>query len=241
MIRLLPGLLFLLALVTPVHAQTIQWGDLVGATVLQSDGSTIPVALVGDPSPAFHFEIGSFGSFVPDDTNTALWKDFWKIFDAADFTGPTDNFFQGSVDMLSGQVSSSPDANPTDTFAAGEQGYIWIYNDLDPVPTAEWVLITNDGSDVPGRGPAWTFPAFDDQTSLILDWRTDTATTPIYGGLNDTTGPGERTDSSTVFDLQTHTFVPEPDSAFLLGLGAFLIFLRRGVRKIDCYRPGGTR
>jgi hypothetical protein len=221
--RLLPILILLgsLALSVQARADTVNWGSSFFGTHIQSDGSPI--------TATFNFEIGTFGSsFIPDETNVGLWEANWQVLDAAPYF-EFFSFFTGSFDLQDhptnpGQVvSTSPDADPVDFFV-GEQVYIWVYNTATPGPGAEWVLITdNDGL----NGDDWVLPDPDDQTVDPLQWRVSTATDAIFGGLNDVSGPGERTGGPPVFDLQTHTFVPEPSSALLLITGAGLLLLRR--------------
>ncbi len=210
-----------LAAASPGRADTVNWGSSFGGVHVESDGDALLAT--------FTFEIGTFGStFIPDETNVDLWSANWKVLDAATYND-TLNIFTDSFDLLDhptlpGQVvSNSPDADPVN-FSQGEQVYIWVYNTDTAAPGSEWVLITdNDGA----GGDDWVIPDPDDQTIDPVQWRVSTATQVVFGGLNDVSGPGERTGGPPLFDLQTHTFVPEPSGALLVGCGLGVLALRR--------------
>jgi hypothetical protein len=53
-----------------------------------------------------------------------------------------------------------------------------------------------------------------------------TGDTPGWGSQGGVTGPGERTDTG-IYDLQTHTFVPEPSSLVFAIIGTGLLLRRR--------------
>lgn len=208
-----------LGLAMQAQGRTINWGDAALGNDLTSDGTAIDVS--------FTFEIGTFGpSFVPDGTNVALWGVNWKPLDSATYNETLD-FFTSSF-----QIEAHPtlpntlvsDQNGTDTFAIGEQTYIWIFNTTVPGEAAEWALFTDNDT---LNGDDWLLPDPGDQSTEPLDWRQSTATVPVFGGLNDVTGPGERSDTSTVFQFQTHTFVPEPSTALLLAGALGLLGARR--------------
>ena len=212
------------------EARTIDWGSEVGSTLFDSTGAPL--------DDNFVFELGSFGSFIPTESNMTDWLTYWKPFDRA--TAPatsgwnsTDSYFTSSSTLLEdGTSSEAPGLSlPGYTFAQGEQAYIWVYNrlTLTTAPdqystTTEWALFTNgaDGN----AADDWLFPAHTDQTSLPLDWTLADATRTPFGGTNNVEGPGNYSVNPGTFDLQTHV-VPEPGSLLLLAASACLIGLRR--------------
>lgn len=209
-----------------VQSRSIDWGGAVGDSLFESGGAVFGADMV--------FELGSFGStFTPDSTNLDQWLANWKVFDRATAGNgwnptPGEQFFTSIANLETNGTSSESPPLPTYTFNQGEQGYIWVYKTNQTYAEGlEWALMTNNGSDGIS-GNDWLFPAHSDQTSLPLQWRLSTASTPVFGALNDQQGPGVFTNNPPQIDLQTHTIapIPEPGSALLLGLGA-IPFLRR--------------
>lgn len=209
------------------QARTINWGSSVGDTLLDSSGSAL--------SDLYTFELGSFGGFVPDQSNIELWSDNWKPFDQA--TAPlkfssADGFFSSSADLLSGGTSSASPPLPSFTFSQGEQAFIWAFNTKTlAVGITEWALITNDSGDGLSTDD-WTFPSPADHSATPLEWRLPVASHVIFGGLNGVEGPGVYTPPGTNFELQTHTIsvVPEPSGALLIALAGLVVRLRSRTR-----------
>ncbi|MDB6138442.1 MAG: hypothetical protein JWO94_1514 [Verrucomicrobiaceae bacterium] len=201
------------------NARSINWGSSVNDTLLYSAG--------GSEGDDVVFQLGSFGTFVPDTTNMSQWAANWNVFDQA--VAPDGSGFNSSQGFVSGTVTVNSDGTSSSglspyIFSQGEQAYIWAYKvDKTLANGGEWALITNDSTDGSALDD-WTFPAHADQTVLPLDWRLSNATDVIFGGLNSVQGPGDHNSNPVSFDLQLHTVVPEPGSALLactalLGLG----------------------
>ncbi len=219
-----PGLLFALLLggILPLQARTIEWGNAVGDTVVTSTG----IAL----DDSFIFELGSFGSFMPSESNLELWAANWKVFDRAvapalEGWNSAAGFFSSAATMNAGGVSSESPPLPSFTFTPGEQAYIWVYNGLTIDALTEWALVTNNALDG-NAADDWLFPAPGGKEDLPLEWRISGATRVPFGGLNDVEGPGDYSVTPPSFDLQTHA-VPEPASALLLGIAGLLSLRRR--------------
>lgn len=216
----------LLVMSTPVQSRTIEWGSAVGDTILRSNGLAL--------DDSFTFELGTFGLFIPDQSNLHLWQANWKVFDRA--VAPALNgwdsalgFFDGVATLETDGTSSNAPPLPSFTFAEGEQAYIWVYNGFNIDSLTEWALVTNNALDGNALDD-WTMPAHADQTGLPLEWRLSNATRVPFGGLNDLEGPGDYSVTPPAFDLQTHA-VPEPASALLVGIaGLFSLFRRRSRR-----------
>ena len=221
--RSLPLLAALLLSLLPAVARTIDWGNAVADTLVDSAGLSL--------DDSFTFELGTFGSFTPTASNIADWASHWKVFDraeapAASGWNSTFSFFNSTATLLvGGQSSESPPLLPY-TFLAGEQAFIWVYNvlNIDPAQT-QWALVTNDSSDS-NAADDWLMPVPGDKTDLPLEWRLSGASAVVFGGLHDQQGPGDYTSNPGVFDLQTAA-VPEPSGAVLLLLGAGFLSRRR--------------
>lgn len=209
---------------TQATARSIDWGGAVGDSLFDSGGNILDSTYI--------FEMGSFGSsFIPSELNMDLWLSNWKVFDRAiegNGWNSTDQFIASSANLLLNGTSSESPPLPSNFFAQGEQGYIWAYKANQTYAAGlEWALITNNSLDGNSAND-WLFPAHSDQTGLPLQWRLSTASTPIFGGLNDLSGAGDYSSTPALFDLQTATtVVPEPGSALLVAVCGFLIQLRR--------------
>ncbi|MCE9518318.1 MAG: PEP-CTERM sorting domain-containing protein [Verrucomicrobia bacterium] len=227
LIALASWLVGTLIMMPTARARTINWGSNVGSALYDSNG-----ILLGN---SFVFEIGSFGSFIPDATNLNLWGANWKIFDRAQAPAingwnSTFGFVTSSANLgVSGTSSESPPL-PAFTFAQGEAGYLWAFNTKTLASGTEWALITNNSSD---SNPAnnWVIPAPSDQTSLPLDWRLSNANAVIFGGLNNVEGAGAFAVTPGSFNLQTHSAVPEPGSAWLVIITGLSFFIGRRRRR----------
>lgn len=214
-----------------LEARTINWGTSVGALLYDSDGVKL--------DDTFSFDLGTFGSFVPDATNLSEWGLHWKPFDRA--TAPSASGWNSAAGYLASSANHESDGTssespplPSLTFAKNEQAYLWAYDSFTYANGVEWALITNNASDGSSVGD-WLMPDPADQLSQPLEWRISSslslstrATTVIFGGLNDVQGAGDFAAPAGTFALQTHAVaVPEPGSAFLIVSAGFLVFLRR--------------
>ncbi|GHC41366.1 PEP-CTERM sorting domain-containing protein [Roseibacillus persicicus] len=209
-------------------SQIIVWGsELKFGNVLTSSGGGVTLA-------EFSIELGSFGSFAPTPENTTEWMSHWKVFDAitveddpsndAFITGEGNSaLYGGRADLSEERTSDSEDANPSDTFVAGEQAYVFVRNADVPGAGTEWLLYTSRAH------PDWNFPGgFAEE----LQWYLPDADEAVWGAINGTTiGGGSYTDDTEEFYFRTHTFqtVPEPASGGLFAV-AGLILARRSRR-----------
>jgi hypothetical protein len=211
----------------PASAQTISWGSAANDFLFDSNGAPLDAS--------FTFEIGTFGTFVPDDTNMSLWLANWKVLDrvtapAANGWDPSQGFFSSSFTLLSdGTSSRGPAIGSGFVFSPGEQAFIWSYNSQTMNIGTEWALLTNNSSDG-NAADNWIIPPLPDPCnctpgSASLDWRLSTASQPDFGGLNNEYGPGNVTGTPPTYSLQT-AILPEPGSSLLV-LTAGLLFTRR--------------
>jgi protocatechuate 3,4-dioxygenase beta subunit len=197
------------------YSNTINWGSQFGSVNRQSDGTSPLTA-------AFTIQMGKFTTgFTPDESNVNLWAANWFVFDAAEGSeyNPAVGYFSSKKDLVNNTV-----------FQAGDQAYVWIYDDQAAEPGSEWLLYTNYD---------WTFPvAPAGQIVTPLSWRVSNATTAVFGAIDpDAGGPsatsvggGGGTLPATAFHLQTRTIlatVPEPAAAALWGALGLLMASRR--------------
>ena len=226
LLTLLLGVGFLVAPST-ASAQTIYWGSAANDALFDSTGNPL--------DNSYTFEVGTFGSFIPDDTNMPLWLANWKTLDrvtapAASGWDSTQGFFSSSFTLLSDGTSSRGAALGTGfVFSANEQAYIWAYNSQTMNIGTEWALITNNSTDG-NAADNWLIPPLPDPCNCIsgadsLEWRLSTASQPDFGGLNDEYGPGNVSSTPPTYSLQT-AVLPEPSSALLV-LTASLFMPRR--------------
>ncbi|MEM0897116.1 MAG: hypothetical protein AAGJ79_09515 [Verrucomicrobiota bacterium] len=164
--------------------------------------------------------LGTFGQlgdlFAPDESNTADWLANWVELDTTNYSTIPIPAFASSV-VLDGT---------TDIDRADEQVYMWFYNNQVGDTSSEWALISD---------PSWTIASAaqlnDGQSAPVSTFEMNTASIVRWGGLNDTPSTGGvRTDGTTPFDLQTHTFapvVPEPTVPAVLLVSLMAIMARR--------------
>ncbi len=225
--------LALLFYVPFASARSINWGNTVEDSLFDSSGTNALNA-------GYVFELGTFGSFVPDMSNIALWEANWKVLDQATTangkwdSSPTVSQFSSTVDLLSDGTSSASPPLPSFTFGQDEQAYIWAFNTKTlAVGTTEWALITNNASDG-NTADDWKLPAPADHSVLPLDWLLPLASQAIIGGQNNQQGGGDYTPPTGGYDLQTHTLsvVPEPSGVLLIATAGLLLQLRRRSRTL---------
>lgn len=192
------------------HARVISWSSGVGDNFLQADGVT-PM------DGSFTFELGGFSSgFTPTLANLSLWQTNWVVFDtAADNNGwnPGAGYYSGTATAVAGVGSNITSSNTGQTFAIGQQAYIWTFNSKSVDVGSEWSLIKNT---------AWTYPVADPFNPNDLQWTlSDVGNAAIAGGTS--------TDGNTfISTLQTQA-VPEPGSALLVAVAGVMIRLRRRI------------
>lgn len=213
------ALTLFLAFSSPAWADTINWGSEFGSRNVQSDGSA-PVAT------GFTVQLGKFTTgFSPDGANVELWAANWTVFD---------ELLPGEHNAAFGYYTSERQLLDNTTFQPGEQAYVWMYNSQTVVPGSEWLLYTNDGRDG-AAADDWVFPDVPgSQQTLPLSWRVSNASRVIFGALDpDDDGPdpsrrgdGHGTPPGGGFNVQTHTFVPEP-GASLLSIAALMLLAAR--------------
>jgi hypothetical protein len=232
--RLLPLLgLWLVMSFAPAAAtaQTIYWGSAANDFLFDSTGAPL--------DDSYTFELGTFGVFLPDDTNLDQWQTHWKVLDravapAASGWNAADGFFSGTVTLQAdGSSSRGPDLGTSFTFNPGEQAYIWVFNSPAMATGTEWSLVTNDSSDGLAADD-WLIPALPDPCGCSsgadsLEWRLSTASQPDFGGLNEEYGPGNVSSTPPTYSLQTAT-LPEPAGILLLLTAASLLHLPRSRR-----------
>lgn len=213
------------ALSLPAQARTIEWGSTTSGNLFTSTGSIL--------DSSFSFELGTFGTgFTPTQANMTDWLTNWKPFDRAyEGTGYNSSipYVDSSAALQLDGTSSSLTIGSSPTFSAGEQAYIWVYNTQSYGTGLEWALITGTSSGPGASDTAWFMPSPADQTSLPLNWRFDTAATPVFGGLNNLPGPGDTSSTPPIYELQTHTVaaIPEPSGSLLIAAAGLLIQIRR--------------
>ncbi len=213
-----------LVVFSPARAQTINWGNATSVDDINFDSSG------GLLDATYTYVLGVFDAgFDPVLESTADWYSNWTTLSTATYNEGASYFSDSWL--------------VTDNTYVGRQAYIWIYNKTEPLDsTTEWALITDaDGLGVgDGADDDWVIPTLetDDGDGCCgkggtFEWRIQNATTGVFGGLNDTQGAGEYSDTPTPFEVQTHSFpplVPEP-GIFALFACAGLLGLRRGVRR----------
>ena len=218
---------------TSSQATTIDWGTYFSSTTYLFDSTGAPL------TSEFVFELGSFGTFVPTAANMSDWQANWKPFDrAVDTDGwiPSAGTVGSSATLESDLTTDNATLSQSNTFAAGEQAYIWVYKGTAGNPNysagLEWALVTNNSSDA-NLSDDWLFPAPSGHGVLTLDWRIEDATASPFGGLNDTQYDGSYSSTPPAFILQTHTTatIPEPGTGLLLGLTALGLIRRKRVAR----------
>lgn len=152
-------------------------------------------------SGTFAFHLGSFGSFTPTLSNTALWDSNFSSLSSAAWS-VDDQAFSGAA------ILSSNDG----AFTQGGQAYIWGQGVVAGI--TEWILITNN---------TWLFPA---STNLLTtSWDiSDVGTGTVIGTL------GVAQVGADPYIQTAATAVPEPATyAVIFGVFAagFVAYRRR--------------
>lgn len=208
-----------------LNAQTVHWGNALLDTLIQSDGTEITA---GD---GFTFQIGVFQSgFTPTSGNPENWLANWRPLDGAAFNDDA-NFFNSTFDIVPDSVepqfgtSNSPEAYPGLQVQAGQQLWMFVYNNTNMDTTTELFLA--------GAG-TWTLPTVaNNQMIMPGGFRvSQIVSAPVFGGANDLRGGGNYSGGDPGFELQTATFIPEPSAVLLQAAGLFALctLRRRGPR-----------
>ena len=198
---------------------TINWGSEIHPTNthnVESDGVTLWNA-------GYTVSLGVFaGIFVPDENNTGLWATEWRELSRTTYN-VEDGYYAGEAILQDNTV-----------FAAGQQAYVWIYNDPNPVPGSEWLMVTDTDWTIP------TVPEDQQQTLFPKAWdvvcSTGDGADAIFGGLTLPVAPGVEqvggvfTAPAAAYCLQTHTFAAVPEPGSLLPLAGLALLLRRKAR-----------
>lgn len=207
---LISSLLILTA--SALEARTVSWFNAAGDGMFDSSNRAIGTDVT--------FELGTFGTFVPNSSNLQHWAENWKVFDRAvsgDGWNAGTQFLSSSAQFLADGTSSFGGPH---TFLTGDVMYLWAYTSQDLLTTSDWALIRGSSS------PVWTLPASDTSNTNHINWDLIDADTAIYGGINGSYGGGTlSTYADPGFVLQLAA-VPEPSGALLAFL-ALLPLLRR--------------
>ena len=133
-----------LALAGLGRAQTIDWGSPVWSNLLDSSGTALA-------SGSYAFELGTFGSFVPLDSNISSWSANWKPFDQASYS-QTAGYFGSSatMDSITGHSSNSIGGS---TDFSGQSAYLFVRNTAGDGGT-----FASSGEYLLARNASWTFP-----------------------------------------------------------------------------------
>lgn len=208
------ALLAALAAAPASQGLSINWGDAFGGNDTTDTGDAVDAS--------FTFELGTFGSFIPEVSNMADWRANWKAMDISscnetlrvalstvtllhtpEFVGNpayyTSNFYDGSG-------SEGPH------FFDSEQAYIWIYNDLavEENSSSQWALFT--------RLPDWRLSVSSggEGPAFPLNWYVPDSTESPLGSSSNS--------PSASFTTQA---VPEPLVSVFLAVAGLLVILRR--------------
>lgn len=207
-------LLALLLGATTVRSQTLDWGNEVFGTVVDSTGAALDNTYV--------FELGAFDEgFTPTGSNVTDWIAHWNVFDRATFNAAI-GYFTSSVQMQADGTSNSAWLTPGSGSFEGLEAFLFIRNGDIPMPLTEWLL---------ARASTWLFPTADPEccpNGLPTRWAVSDLgdETPVFGGQGGSSGGGF-VSSPGPYDLQTHTFVPEPSAFLLVALGGLAAAFRR--------------
>jgi hypothetical protein len=208
------------------QASTISWGSDTESLLFNS--SAIPL------DGSYTFELGTFGTFIPTETNTSQWLANWKRFDRATTANgswnPLAGWVSSNVTVVDGTnplsntdiLSSSSFADPAASWQVGEKAYVFAYNTVAITPTTEWALVS---------GQTWTLPGSSTHSSVTVDWTVNLAGQAVLGGNENIGFVGTRYVNPGISNLQTSAVppaaVPEPSSALLIGAVGLMGLMRR--------------
>jgi len=201
------------------QAQTINWGTPVSSSIVNSKGSVLDQSYV--------FQLGAFsGGFNPTESNVESWLTYWKVFDnSGDLPGSGYNEILGYVTSVAQMYPDGTNSSTPGGYDFSEQNaFVWVRNWDYAVPNAEWLLLRADN---------WVFPSKDLDGDcgcydMPIEWSTSdlvNSNVPIWGSQGGVNGAGEHTVTGNF--TQTFTFIPEPSSLMLIGVGALAMTLRR--------------
>jgi hypothetical protein len=198
------------------HAQTLNWGSEFASSIVDSEGDVL--------DSAFVIEIGVFvDGFTPEESNVSDWSAKWWVFDRASYS-MENGYFTSAVHYLNDGTSNSPFQSPGASSFAGLEAYLWVRNSSDPGVGTEWLLT---------RASSWVFPAPNQNPDCcdteVIEWSVSDLTgvdVPVWGNQGGVLGGGFYSVTGS-YDLQTHTFVPEPSSMMLIAFAGSILTLRR--------------
>jgi hypothetical protein len=200
--------LLVFALPSASSAVEIVWGN-AAAAIPSPDRIFDAAGLSLDSDPgAFTFALGTFGNFVPQESNYTQWWTNWKPLDYATFN-PANDYFSSTFELVD-----------NDTFPIGEDLYFFLYK-------TEMVGITEASL---FRSPSWEVPDAQDGRAFPYELQLSEATVLPFGGVGSTQGPGTHTPPPGGFNAQLHalqTPIPEPSVAGLTLLGMLAGLCRR--------------
>ena len=160
-----------------VHGGQIFWGSDRLAVNVRSGGE----ALDG----TFRFELGVFEEgFEPTVENASDWRGHWVAVQRVEY--------DSGLRFFAGVCGIGHELLPLN---AGEQGYIWGFDDEVASAGAEWLLATD---------PGWRWPASLEATALPLQWTTGTASSVVMGSVDAEPGVHMRMGAPPVPELSTN-------------------------------------
>ncbi len=206
MVKLFSGIfIWLAATVLPALAdgvpRGIDWSSNPGDYNVISKGKTFE-----STGATFTFELGaSTVTLAPDLSNVRDWLEAWQSLGSTIYSN-TNNAF-----------SSSSSLGGKSVFAAGEQAFIWGYNQRTFSSSTQWILVAN---------PVWTWPGVDADPHPNLIWSLGTAppSAARIGALNPPSGAFHM--RTAVVNPPPPVTLPEPGALLALG-GLLLVGLRR--------------
>lgn len=170
-----------------------------GFQALDSAGNSLSAAGAG----AFRFDVGVFGPGASPSTPFGEWEQNFTTLATGTWgvSGPTANRLNSNFNQLDGGL-------------AGQQGFIWGYDNKAIDPVSDWIVVTNEN---------WIFPT-PDPLSLTLSpeniWSFADAGTTVFGGVGNLTAEGF-----------TMTAIPEPSTyALIFGFGVLGLVVVRRIR-----------
>ena len=220
MIRRFSALLFVSAF-CPITAQagSIELSGVNGDALYEANGQPMGT------TTSILWELGTFQSgFTPGPGNVNDWAANWRLLDGVAYNQSkqfiterivlVNNPDAGTGGFLWEQDENDPPlpATNAEVFRAGNQLYLWAYNDKTVTPDTEWALVTSYQAGTP-----WTLNSFSgNELGFPVQWTLAAADTVVFGGLNDVAVSPNMVDPGGSFTVQTALVlapVPEPGSA----------------------------